>query len=180
LNSVQDGNGIQMTVPDGRGTASWLMKKVPITRHGHHRLLKELTHLRRVVRPEVLDELREARAFGVKTDNQQYLLARERHLVLEKKIYDLEKKLSFCEVFVGRKFFFKQIGFGTRALIQNIDTGENYRFQMVGPYESDVSDGKLSIDSPLGSCLMGRFEGEDVTVFTPAGIRLYRILEIEI
>ena len=155
------------------------MTKVPITRYGHHRLLKELAYLRRVVRPEVLEDLREARAFGVKIDNQQYLLARERHLVLEKKIHDLEEKLSRCEVFAGRKYYFKQVGFGTITLIQNVDTGEKYRYQLVGPYESDVRNGKISIESPLGSCLMGRREGEEVTVYTPAGIRIYRILLIE-
>jgi transcription elongation factor GreA len=155
------------------------VRKVPITRYGHHRLLKELAYLRRVVRPEVLEELREARTFGVKVDNQQYLLARERHLVLEKKIRDLEEKLSHCEIFAGRKFYFKQVSFGTTTLIQNVDTGEKCLFQLVGPYESDIKNGKLSIESPLGSCLMGRGEGDEVIVSTPAGIRLYRILAIE-
>jgi transcription elongation factor GreA len=155
------------------------MRKVPITRCGHHRLLKELTYLRRVVRPEVLEELREARAFGVKTDNQQYLLARERHLVLEKKIRDLEEKLSLCEVFAGRKFCVKQAGFGTTTLIRNDDTGEEHRFQLVGPYESDIKGGRLSIESPLGRCLLGLGEGDEVTVYTPAGIRRYRILAID-
>ena len=52
--------------------------KVPITRNGYRRLIRELSHLRRIVRPEVLDELREARGYGVKIENQQYLVARER------------------------------------------------------------------------------------------------------
>jgi transcription elongation factor GreA len=156
------------------------MKKVPITRYGHYRLLKELTDLRRVVRPEVLEDLREARAFGVKSDNQQYLLARERHLVLEKKIRDLEEKLSLCEVFAGRKFTVKKAVFGTTTLIRNLDTGEEYCFQLVGPYESDITSGRLSIESPLGRCLLGLAEGDEVTVYTPAGIRRYRILAIDL
>jgi transcription elongation factor GreA len=156
------------------------MRKVPITRYGHYLLLKELAYLRRVIRPEVIEELREARAFGVRVDNQQYLLARERYVVLEKKIHDLEEKLSCCEIFAGRKFYFKQVGFGTTTLIQNVDTGEKCQYQLVGPYESDVRNGRLSVESPLGNCLMGRFEGEEVTVYTPAGIRIYRILAIDI
>jgi transcription elongation factor GreA len=155
------------------------MRKVPITRYGHRRLLKELTYLRRVVRPEVLEDLREARAFGVKIDNQQYLLARERHLVLEKKIRDLEEQLALCEVFAGRKFCVKQVAFGTTTLIRNIDTGEECRFQLVGPYESDIKNGKLSIESPLGRGLLGHCEGDEVTVYTPAGIRIYRVLAID-
>jgi transcription elongation factor GreA len=154
--------------------------KVPITRRGYHRLLKELVHLRHVVRPEVLEELQEARSFGVKLDNQQYLLARERHIVLQKKIQDLEEKVARSEIFVGRKFYLRQVGFGTAIVIQNVETGETYHYVLVGPYESDVSNGNLSIESPVGRCLMGHREGDEVTVYTPTGIRIYRILSIHI
>ncbi len=132
------------------------------------------------MRPEVLDELCEARGYGVKIENQQYLLARERHASLQKKINDLEEKLAGCEIVVGRKFFFKQVGFGTVITIRNLESGEVNRFQMVGPWESDVSSGKLSIDSPVGRGVMGRHEGEEVLVYTPSGARFYRILSIEI
>lgn len=132
------------------------------------------------MRPEVLDELREARGYGVKIENQQYLVARERHAILQKKINDLEEKLAGCEIFVGRKFFFKQVGFGTVITIQNLQSGEINRFQIVGPWESDVSGGKLSIDSPVGKGVMAHREGDEVVVYTPSGTRSYRILSIEI
>ncbi len=132
------------------------------------------------MRPEVLDDLREARGYGVKIENQQYLLARERHVSLQKKINDLEDKLACCEIVVGRKFFFKQVSFGTEVTIKNLESGEVNRYQMVGPWESDVSDGKLSIDSPVGQGLMGHREGDEVLVYTPSGSRSYRILSIEI
>ena len=154
--------------------------KVPITRNGYRRLIRELSHLRRIVRPEVLDELREARGYGVKIENQQYLLARERHALLQKKINDLEEKLAGCEIVVGRKFFFKQVGFGTVITIKNLQSGELNRFQIVGPWESDVSGGKLSVDSPVGRGVMGHCEGDEVLVYTPSGTRSYRILSIEI
>jgi transcription elongation factor GreA len=154
--------------------------KVPITRNGHRRLIRELSHLRKVVRPEVLDELREARGYGVKIENQQYLLARERHMRLEKKINDLEEKLAGCEIVVGRKFFFKQVSFGTLITVKNLESGEVNRFQMVGPWESDLSTGKLSIDSPVGQSVMGHREGDEVLVYAPSGTRSYRILSIEI
>ena len=156
------------------------MKKVPITRSGYRRLINELVYLRRVVRPEVLDDLREARGYGVKMENQQYLLARERHLGLEKKINDIENKLASCEIVVGRKFFFKQVGFGTVIVIRNLESGEENQFELVGPWESDVTGGKLSVESPVGRCMLGRREGDDVSVDTPSGMRMYRILSIEI
>ncbi|GLI34479.1 GreA/GreB family elongation factor [Desulforhabdus amnigena] len=154
--------------------------KVPITRCGYRRLQNELLHLRRVVRPTVLEDLQEARAFGVKTDNQQYLLAKERHTVLLRKIEELESKLGGCEVFAGRKFHAKRVSFGAITVIKNMDTGATHRYQLVGPYESDVREGKLSIESPVGRCLMGCSEGDEVTVFTPSGIRVYFILSIQI
>ncbi len=122
----------------------------------------------------------EARGYGVKIENQQYLSARERHAVLQKKINDLEEKLAGCEIVVGRKFFFKQVGFGTVITIQNLLSGEINRFEIVGPWESDVSGGKLSVDSPVGKGVMGHREGDEVLVYTPSGIRSYRILSIEI
>lgn len=156
-----------------------VMEKVPITRQGYHRMVRELVHLRRDIRPCVIEELREARAFGVKVDNQQYLLARERHLVVQRKISELERMIAECEVVVGRKFFRRQVGFGVVILIKNMDDGAESRYQMVGPYESDVSSGKLSVSSPVGRCLMGCGEGEEVTVYTPNGVRIYRILSID-
>lgn len=156
------------------------MHKVPITRSGYYRLIREVVHLRRNVRPEVLDDLREARGYGVKIENQQYLLARERHLRLERKIHEIEEKLASCEIVVGRKFFFKQVGFGTVIMVKNLDSGQENVFQMVGPWESDVSDGKLSVESPVGRSVMGRREGEEVFVDTPLGVRVYRILSIEV
>jgi transcription elongation factor GreA len=153
--------------------------KVPITRNGYRRLLDALLRLRRVERPAVLEELQEARAFGVKTDNQQYQLARERHVVLLRKIEELEKKVESCEIFVGRKFHKRQVTFGTVAVIRNMETGHTDQYQLVGPYESDIRAGRLSIESPVGKCLMGCFEGDEVTVLTPAGIRIYLVLAIQ-
>ncbi len=154
--------------------------KVPITRNGYRRLIRELAHLRRDVRPEVLDELCEARGYGIKIENQQYLLAREKHLSLEKKINDIEEKLAHCEIVVGRKFFFKQVGFGTSIVIKNLESGEVNQYQMVGPWESDVSEGRLSIESPVGRSMMGCREGDEVLVNTPSGPRMYRVISIEI
>ncbi len=124
--------------------------------------------------------MREARGYGVKIENQQYLSARERHAILQKKINDLEEKLAGCEIVVGRKFFFKQVGFGTVITIENLLSGEINRFELVGPWESDVSGGKLSVDSPVGKGVMGHREGDEVLVYTPSGARSYRILSIEI
>lgn len=156
------------------------MRKVPITRYGYRLLMRELVRLRHVVRPEVIEELQEARGFGVKTDNQQYLAARERHAVLQRKIRELEDRLANCEIFAGRKFFRKQVGFAVQARIENIETGEVHEYQLVGPYESDVNLGRLSVESPVGDALLGRFEGDLIVVETPSGVRTFRVLSISL
>ncbi len=155
------------------------MEKVPITRPGYHQLLRDLIHLRRDVRPMVIEELQEARAHGVRVDNQQYLAARERHGAVQRRIKELEDKLAQCEIVVGRKLILKRAGFGAVIHIRNEDTGETSRYELVGPYESNVTGGKLSIDSPVGRSLVGRLEGEEVVVYAPSGMRIYRILAIE-
>ena len=156
-----------------------MMERTPITRNGYRTLRRELAYLRRILRPQVLEELQEARHFGIKADNHQYLWAREKHSVLQRKIAELEEKLHQCEVVVGRKFYCKQVVFGAVTIIENLDTGQQNEYQLVGPYESDVRCGKLSVHSPVGRGLMECFEGDEVTVFTPAGMRLYRVVSIQ-
>lgn len=155
------------------------MDKVPITRRGFKALNDRLRQLRRVERPRVLEELREARGFGVTIDNQQYLIARERHLVLQRRIEDLSERIGRCEIFVGRKFRYRQAGFGTLVTIRNADTGESLVLRLVGPFESDPSRGLVSIESPVGRRLLGCFEGDAVTVAAPAGRRTYLVLAID-
>lgn len=163
-----------------KGPEKKLMEKIPITRQGFRNLYAQLVYLRRVVRPRVLEELHEARLYGVKIDNQQYLLAREQHRVLQKKIDDLQAKIARCEIVVGGKFLARRVAFGARIAVMNMDTAQVFHFQMVGPFESDVCNGKLSIDSPVGRGLMGRNPGEEITVLTPAGERTYRILHVDL
>ncbi len=152
--------------------------KYPITRRGFQKLLEELLHLRRRVRPEVLDELAESRSYGYKIGNQQLMWAQERHAFVQGKIRDLERKLSQCEVVVGQKLIAKRVAFGTRTIVLNLDTGQQACYQLVGPFESDVSNGKISICSPIGRNLLGRTVGDVISVYTPGGLRNYKILDI--
>ncbi|SFM43481.1 GreA/GreB family elongation factor [Thermodesulforhabdus norvegica] len=154
--------------------------KVIITREGFLRLIDKLNHLYHVVRPQVIEELQEARAFGVNVHNLQYINARERQLMLQRKIHELESKIEKSEVLVGSTFYCKRVFIGTVVEIENVETGERTTYCLVGPYESDVSNGKLASDSPVGRALLGKFEGEEVFVETPAGIRHYKICSINV
>ncbi|MBW1975781.1 MAG: transcription elongation factor GreA [Deltaproteobacteria bacterium] len=156
------------------------MKEKPlVTRSGFLRLVDKLHYLKHVVRPGVIEELQEARAFGVNIYNSQYMLAREKHRLLERKIQELEEKISHSEILVGCRFYVRRVFIGTVVDLENVDTGEVNRYTIVGPLESDVSNGKLASNSPVGSAILGKFEGDVVKVKTPSGTRIYRIVAIE-
>ena len=154
------------------------MEKRPITRNGYETLRAELAFLCRFVRPRVIEDLFQARAFGYRPDNLQYFAARERQAFVEGRIEDLRRKLALSEIVVGQRLGPSFARFGATVKVENLDTGRLCLYQLVGPFESDVMNGRISIDSPLGRTLLGRKVGEEVTVYAPGGIRDYRIVAI--
>jgi transcription elongation factor GreA len=154
------------------------MKKRPITRNGYEKLRAERAFLCRFVRPRVIEDLSHARSFGYKANNLQFFAARERHALVEGRIQDLRRKLSLSEIVVGQQFGTLAVGFGAQVEVENLDNGDCSRYQIVGPYESDALNGRISIDSPMGRSLLGRRVGEEITVYAPGGARSYRILAI--
>ncbi|UCG11978.1 MAG: transcription elongation factor GreA [Deltaproteobacteria bacterium] len=154
------------------------MQKRPITRIGYERLRQELAFLYRFVRPEVIDELYKARAFGYKANNLQYFAARERQAFVEGRIEDLRRKLSLSEIVVGQQLISSVVRFGATVQVEDIDTGDRASYQLVGPFESDAINGRISIDSPMGRTLLGRQVGDEVTVYAPGGIRCFRIIVV--
>lgn len=154
------------------------MEKRPITRSGYERLRAELSFLCRFVRPQVIEELYNARAYGFKASNLQYFAALERQAFVEGRIEDLRRKISLSEIMVGQHLISSAASFGATVGVEDIDTGDRATYQLVGPFEADALKGRISIDSPMGSTLLGRRMGEEVTVYAPGGIRFYRIVFI--
>jgi transcription elongation factor GreA len=154
------------------------MRKRPITRIGYERLRAELAFLCRFIRPQVIEDLYRARAFGYKTNNLQYFAARERQAFVEGRIEDLRRKLSLSEIVVGRQFTSPAAAFGATVEVENVDSGRRFMYQLVGPFESDAMNGRISIDSPVGRTLLGRRVGEEVTVYAPGGVRCFRVVAI--
>jgi transcription elongation factor GreA len=155
-----------------------MIEKRPITRNGYERLRQELAFLHRFVRPQVIEELHSARAFGYKANNLQYFAARERQAFIEGRIEDLHHKLSLSEIVVGQHLVSSAVYFGASVEVEDVDTGHRASYQLVGPFEADAMNGRISIDSPVGRTLLGREVGEEVTVYAPGGVRCYRILFI--
>jgi transcription elongation factor GreA len=154
------------------------MEKRPITRTGYERLRTELTFLCRFVRPQVIEDLCNARAFGYKTNNLQYFAARERQAFVEGRIEDLRRKISLSEIVVGQHLISSTASFGATVQVEDIDCGHRATYQLVGPFEADAMNGRISIDSPMGRALLGRRVGDEVIVYAPGSIRAYLIVLI--
>lgn len=154
------------------------MGRSPITRNGYNQLHKELENLKRVVRPQVIKAIEEARAHGDLSENAEYEAAKERQSFVETKILETEQKLANSEIIETCDFSSDRVGFGSVVTLENLNSGDEVTYQIVGPDESDIPSGKIAIVSPLGKALLGKEVDEEVTVQTPGGVKKYSILKI--
>jgi transcription elongation factor GreA len=154
------------------------MSRSPITRNGYNQLHRELGNLKKIVRPQVIKAIEEARAHGDLNENAEYIAAKERQSFVEKKIREIEQRLANSEIVDTTNLPNDRVGFGSVVSLENLDNGEEVTYQIVGPDESDIPSGKISIASPLGKALIGKEVDEEVAVQTPGGIKKYTILKI--
>ena len=154
------------------------MEKIPLTKEGLKLLQGELERLKRVERPANIRAIEEARAHGDLSENAEYAAAKDRQSFLEGRIGELEHKIAHADVIDIHKLDNSQARFGSWVLLENIDTGEDVEYQLVGPDESNVEKGKISIASPLGRAMMGKKPGDELTLQVPGGIRSYEVVEI--
>jgi transcription elongation factor GreA len=154
------------------------MARSPITRDGYNQLHKELENLKKVIRPQVIKAIEEARAHGDISENAEFVAAKEQQSFVEKKIRDIEQKLSNSEIMDHVNPSNEKVGFASFVTLENLNNGGEVTYQIVGPDESDISSGKISITSPLGNSLIGKRVDEEVEVKTPGGLKRYSILKI--
>ena len=154
------------------------MERIPITLKGFETLKKELENLKTVERPRNIEAIEVARAHGDLSENAEYDAAKERQAFIQARINELEFKLSNAEVIDPTKLPKDKVVFGSKILVENIDSGDEVEYQLVGPEESDINEGKVSVTSPLGKAILGKVPGDEVTVQAPAGKRIYEIVEI--
>ena len=154
------------------------MERVPITRDGYEALKKELERLKSVERPQNIQAIEEARGHGDLSENAEFEAAKERQSFIEGRVGELEFKLASADIIDPGTLPKDRAVFGSRVLVENIDTGENLEYQLVGPDESDIGKGKISVASPLGRSLIGKKTGDEITIQVPGGKRAYELVEI--
>jgi transcription elongation factor GreA len=156
------------------------VKRVPITTAGAEKLRDEIRILKTESRPRVIQAISEARAHGDLKENAEYHAAKEQQAFMEGRIRELEMLLSTAEVIdVARLAGTKKIVFGATVQLVDEDDGREIRYRIVGEYEADMKSGLISITSPLARALIGRMEGDLVSMMAPGGERNYEIMRVE-
>ena len=154
------------------------MERVPVTKEGYEALKKELENLKKVERPQNLLAIEEARAHGDLSENAEFAAAKDRQGFIEGRIGELGFKLANADIINPDKLPKDRAAFGHKVLLENIDTGEDVAYQLVGPDESDIEQGRISISSPLGRAIIGKKPGDELTLEAPGGKRVYELVEI--
>jgi transcription elongation factor GreA len=154
------------------------LERVPITKAGYEVLRKELVQLKSVERPLNIKAIEEARAHGDLSENAEFEAAKDRQGFIEGRIGELEFKLANADIIDPNNLPKDKAVFGCRVLLENVDTGDEVEYQLVGPDESDIDEGRISISSPLGKAMIGKKPGDEVILNAPGGKRSYELIDI--
>jgi transcription elongation factor GreA len=154
------------------------MERIPITREGYDSLKSELDRLKSVERPKNIRAIEEARGHGDLSENAEFEAAKERQGFIEGRVSELEYKLANADIIDPGALPKDRAVFGSRVVVENTETGESLEYLLVGPEESDIGRGRISVASPLGKSLIGRRTGDEITVQVPGGKRSYELVEI--
>ncbi|RRD56348.1 transcription elongation factor GreA [Comamonadaceae bacterium OH2545_COT-014] len=155
------------------------MTTIPITKRGAEKLKEELHRLKTVERPAVINAIAEARAQGDLSENAEYDAAKDRQGFIEGRIKEVEGKLAAAQVIdpaaldAGGK-----VVFGATVELEDEDSGDRVKYQIVGEDEADLKLGLINISSPIARALIGKEEGDTAEVQAPGGVRHYEVISV--
>ena len=155
------------------------MEKVPMTERGYGMLQEEMKRLKTVERPAVINALEEARSHGDLSENAEYHAAKERQAFIEGRLMDLEDKVSRAQIIDPRSLSGTIVRFGATVTLADEDTDEESTYQIVGEDEGDISNGRLSLTSPLARAMIGKESGDSIEVTAPGGSKAYEIMKVK-
>ena len=155
------------------------MNKLPMTSNGYEKLQTELKKLLNEDRPNIIEAIAEARSHGDLSENAEYQYAKEQQSLIEGKIVDLESAISRAEIIDVKSLEGDDIKFGATVQIEDDDNGEVVTYQIVGEYESDIKNNKLSVSSPLARGLINKSVEDVVEINSPKGQKSYTIKSVK-
>ncbi len=153
------------------------MKSVQLTKNGYENLKKELEELENVKRKKAIDRLQKARAMGDLSENSEYTAAKEDLEFIERRITEIKEILHDAQIIEVDKNGKKIVQIGSSVIVEI--NGKKESFQIVGDFEANPMEKKLSHTSPIGQALINKKEGDWVEISAPAGKIKYKIVEIK-
>jgi transcription elongation factor GreA len=155
-----------------------MIERIPMSKAGNQKLRDELARLERVERIDVVRAIETAREHGDLKENAEYHAAKERQGHIEGRIRELKDKLGRAEIIDCSKVSQERAVFGTVVRLLDMATDEEISYQLLGPEESDVKSGSISVLSPLGQSILGKKVGDEVVAKTPGGTREFEVVRI--
>lgn len=149
--------------------------RFPMTPRGQKKLKDELKRLREVERPKNVMDIEIARAHGDISENAEFSAAKERQSFIEGRLREIEGTLALAEVIDPGKLSGSRVVFGATVLLVDTDSGEKTTYSIVGDHEGDIKEARITISAPLARALIGREQGDSVTLRTAKGSREYQI-----
>lgn len=149
-----------------------------LTRGGYDEIQRELNEILTVKRPQVIERIREARQLGDLSENFDYEDAKRVQAMLEARVKELKAILAHASV-VEDSQKDGSVGIGSQVVVKDLEEGFEDEYTIVGPAESSPSEGKISHESMVGSALMGRKEGDVISVRAPGGVIQYQIVSVK-
>ena len=150
-----------------------------MTVEGEKLLREELSELKTIIRPQISEAIKEAREKGDLKENAEYHAAREQQSFAEGRIKDIEGKLSNAQIIdITRMPVSDKVIFGTTIIVADENNNE-ITYKIVGEDEADLKKDKISVTSPISRALVGKSEGDEVTIKTPSGNIIYEIVEVK-
>ncbi len=154
-------------------------KEVLLTQEGYNNLEKELEYLRTEKRAEIAERIKIALGFGDLSENSEYDEAKNAQAENEIKIANLETKLRYAKIIDESEIDTKTVQVGNTVKIKDLEFNEEEEYTIVGSTEVDLTQNKISNESPIGAALIGAKKGEEIEVKVPAGIVKYKIMSIK-
>ncbi|AFQ48576.1 MULTISPECIES: transcription elongation factor GreA [Burkholderia] len=155
------------------------MSTIPLTKRGAGQLRDELQRLKSVERPAVINAIAEARAQGDLSENAEYDAAKEKQGFIEGRIAELESKLSAAQVIDPTVLDADgRVVFAATVELEDLESGDTVKYQIVGDDEADIDHGLISVSSPIARALIGKSEGDVAAVQAPSGVREYEIISV--
>lgn len=154
-------------------------REIMLTEEGYKKLEEELKQLKGPKKMEVAERIKVAREFGDISENSEYDDAKNEQALLEAKIIEIENTLRHAKIVDDDDISTRKAGVGTLVTVYDFDFDEEVSYGIVGATEVDMSENKISNESPVGKALMGRKKGEEFEVETPGGMSKYKVISIE-